>query len=381
MENINETNIFDMLDKNNNVYHYTKKILNCFPNLKLYEYFPLPKLICIECLNSLIESYNLFMKVQTSQRILQKYTHRKQGKSNFLSNKVNNNPEIQSITKQSGLISDIESDNSDSVSNVSDYVKHSHKTKSQIKGSFKRCSKEFATRATTLKKHVCVKCNKRYKSQFELQVHLRKHNGDKPFSCSLCEKSFSDKRNLRKHEKIHTGKKNHECPTCRKTFLHVYTLKTHERLHTGEKLYVCDTCGCSFNTSSQLTIHIRTHTKEKPYGCTFCSNTFVSKAALNSHVIVHTGEKRFNCTICGRKCRSGYDLKTHVRIHTNEKPYQCNYPSCEKRYKTSSQLSVHFRTHTGEKPHKCVVCLKQFGETTSLKRHMITHEKCKENKT
>jgi KRAB domain-containing zinc finger protein len=43
------------------------------------------------------------------------------------------------------------------------------------------------------------KCDKKYNTRSNLEVHMRKHAGTKPFVCELCNKKFISKWNMSKH--------------------------------------------------------------------------------------------------------------------------------------------------------------------------------------
>ena len=48
---------------------------------------------------------------------------------------------------------------------------------------------------------MCQICNKAFNQKNALNIHLKKHTGEKPHKCDYCELSFSQKGNLKTHIK------------------------------------------------------------------------------------------------------------------------------------------------------------------------------------
>ncbi len=113
---------------------------------------------------------------------------------------------------------------------------------------------------SSIRKHKCKTCNKRFPSQSHLNIHSRIHSKQKPFGCDQCQMAFSHKSNLTTHKRTHTGEKPYSCDVCPKKFAKSFNLTKHERIHTGEKPYSCDLCSKTFTTSSNLKSHKRIHT-------------------------------------------------------------------------------------------------------------------------
>ncbi|XP_057693525.1 WT1 transcription factor a isoform X7 [Corythoichthys intestinalis] len=79
-------------------------------------------------------------------------------------------------------------------------------------------------------------CNKRYFKLSHLQMHGRKHTGEKPYHCDVaeCGRGFSRSDQLKRHQRRHTGDKPFQCATCQRKFSRSDHLKTHTRTHTGK---------------------------------------------------------------------------------------------------------------------------------------------------
>ena len=261
----------------------------------------------------------------------------------------------------------------------------------------------------------CSKCEdtKGYNTQRELDIHDRKHTGEKPCVCSICEKACSTKKVLREHEKTHMEKafrKTHSCKECGKTYsksghlsyhmqVHLGIFKfscsdckkqlrskqsyeNHMRTHTGDTPYECKFDGCNVKTkySSGLRMHIKNiHTKEKSNLCGLCSFAFVTKTSLkNHHKRVHdeNAVKNINCPDCNLMFYENADMKAHFRrSHTEVKKVECMY--CKKTMASTKSLQthIHLKHEFAERTHLCNICNRGFKLKTILQAHLKRHER------
>lgn len=109
-------------------------------------------------------------------------------------------------------------------------------------------------------------CSKRYFKLSHLQMHGRKHTGEKPYQCDFtdCGRRFSRSDQLKRHQRRHTGVKPFQCETCQRKFSRSDHLKTHTRIHTGktsEKPFTCrwSSCQKKFARSDELVRHHSMH--------------------------------------------------------------------------------------------------------------------------
>lgn len=219
--------------------------------------------------------------------------------------------------------------------------------------------------------NICHICGKAYQN---IDTHMRRHTGVKPFTCATCGKSYPRPGALRRHKRVHTGERPYVCEFCGKTFMDNGALVMHIRNHTGEKpaqRVSCDTCGKSLASAQVLEVHKRIHTGEKPFQCRVCGKAFRQVGGLNAHTLTHTGEKPFSCSLCPKSFSTKGYLETHIRFHKKECAFSCSL--CWKAFVTKNDLKKHLLTHSGEKPYSCSVCAKSYQEKRSRDVHMKVH--------
>ncbi|XP_069932900.1 Kruppel-like factor 18 [Oryctolagus cuniculus] len=86
-----------------------------------------------------------------------------------------------------------------------------------------------------LKPYVCTypDCGKSYSKSSYLQIHKRKHTGEKPYECSEegCPWRFSRVDELSRHKRKHSGERPYTCTKCDKSFARSDHLRQHQKVH------------------------------------------------------------------------------------------------------------------------------------------------------
>lgn len=157
----------------------------------------------------------------------------------------------------------------------------------------------------------CKICAEKFVSRQMRNEHLKTHsNENKQYLCSECGLTFVRNDYLVVHMRRHNGERPYKCRYCDKGFPRATDLKVHERYHTGEKRHHCTMCGKGFQRAYNLVVHMRVHTGERPYKCSQCSKCFAQGNDLKAHFRRHTGE-RYRCDVCGEGFIQGYHLTQH----------------------------------------------------------------------
>merc|ERR1712168_784809 len=108
---------------------------------------------------------------------------------------------------------------------------------------------------------------------------------------------FMSRHDLKKHYKSHepkkpkTNEKNFHCDVCNKSYKQQATIKIHLNIHAGLTAYKCKICGESFETFYYRKRHMVIHTEGKKYPCDVCDKTFDLLHELKRHIKTHAGEK------------------------------------------------------------------------------------------
>lgn len=266
-------------------------------------------------------------------------------------------------------------------------------------------SKLIVGKACRVGTFYCSECKNTYRLLGAYKNHKR--NGKCKFECEHCGKSFTSRyyANYKCHLKNHVKDRSHTCTVCNKSYSDLHTLNIHMRKHSGNRPYMCQHCGLQFYSSSHLLSHENSIHCEPPgkYQCEICDAKLSTLGNLRVHQnVVHAEERPFTCEICGKSFKTQKTLEqVHAKVHLNVFPFVCDYSGCGKKFKrsgsftehvrrhknqrshfckncgkgfyTKKDLLLHTRVHTGEKPYKCEVCEYKCALLGNLQKHLKTH--------
>ncbi|KAJ8665010.1 hypothetical protein QAD02_006672, partial [Eretmocerus hayati] len=246
------------------------------------------------------------------------------------------------------------------------------------------CDKSFTQKGSLnllMKTHVderpftCDECGTITKSKVHLRKHLKWMHCRTDYACKICGKSFAHQSSLKTHNKTHKpGTLSHSCEICNKRFYRKDHLERHEMIHTRVRTFSCETCRKQYSRHSDLTSHYVTHAVQGNC-CKICNTNFENQKASRNHV--RTMHKLFDLkkfVINGSLCGSESTAEDHKsNNHESKEPLVCDF--CGKIFSFPSKFKKHLISHSSEKPHPCKICDKKFGRIELLKKHMkVVHE-------
>ncbi|XP_055849432.1 transcription factor Ouib-like [Episyrphus balteatus] len=253
----------------------------------------LPKKICSKCVTSLNISYEFRDICQTNDLKLKQMLADEELE-------IKDEPHFEYVqelgTLEELLLSERSNHSADSDDASSSKEKKVKKKRVRQPTNKKKKEKAFPSRKVgrprTKDSQICELCGNVYPTVYQLTMHRRRHDSEKPFSCEICQKKFANQQETNRHMRVHTGARPFKCKYCDRTFGDRSTNIKHERIHTNERPFKCETCGKSFTYSNVLKNHMLTHTGEKRFECDVCDKKFSRVCELKQHLATITHKQR-----------------------------------------------------------------------------------------
>lgn len=230
----------------------------------------------------------------------------------------------------------------------------------------------------------CKYCTKRYTTEKSLQRHLLVH-ADKKFVCNVCNMKFYREDRLQSHKNRYGHDENKISPEVQKPSDEKSTIKLinswiREELDSDneEKGFPCKICGKSYDTKKSLSKHqLSTHNSEEE-GCASCGEMCNCDEKYKEQK-ANEGLKPYKCNECNKSFNKEDKLQKHIMNHERPKEQQdVDFKRflchiCSKTFRQNTGLMFHMRTHTGYKPHVCKYCGRGFASNSNRINHERTH--------
>ena len=199
--------------------------------------------------------------------------------------------------------------------------------------------------------HLCDQCNLLFLTKRSLASHnshkIALHR--KRYNCNNCTFVCYASSTLKQHQVIrHYNEAEHSnmvysCNICNKKCISIRKLDIHRRKHTGERPYACKLCDYKTSQQGLLSKHELHHHRPKQFCCSICTKKFSIESDLNKHFTIHSNYK---CSYCSfTDCTKALLAMHHKTNHSdkilivNPKPYQCD--TCFAGFRRQCALKAH----------------------------------------
>ncbi|XP_018336364.1 zinc finger protein 808-like [Agrilus planipennis] len=207
---------------------------------------------------------------------------------------------------------------------------------------------------STEKVHMCSFCGRGFTQKKDMLNHEKLHSDRRDVQCEMCPKRFHTKNYLRSHILVvHTDRSlwKYTCPYCGRKYAMKSNIDAHIRRHTGEKPFACHLCDKKFADKAVLQRHFYTHSNVRNFKCDYCEKEYKSNDVLKIHLKkahdvgnakVPVPVKKFGCDFCPKMFSAKNKLRRHMYSHTGELPFSCYV--CEKKFTDRSYVKHHLRS-------------------------------------
>ena len=224
---------------------------------------------------------------------------------------------------------------------------------------------------------LCEVCGRSCRRAGHLAIHMRKHNGERPYRCDTCNRGFAKKFDLKRHvmtvhKRSKINKRSVDIQDIH-SIVELLSLENEKQAntsvdsHSEQALFETQSADKETDTNSQhKEVNSVSAGRLDETKCDTSHTTNNDAIKMSSMPVFH--EKKIKHE---RKDKAD-GSKTKDLCVCKVCGQSCNYVS---------HLAIHMRSHTSERPYKCVTCSKAFARKGDLKRHAMTvHKRAEANK-
>lgn len=152
------------------------------------------------------------------------------------------------------------------VANLNVHISYSHAGSKECEiclAKFRNqwCLSRHKAKTHDAKDFKCPKCPEMFPSQYHKQKHLIKMH-DIGHKCNYCGRMFTRNSFMKDHiRRTHLKEKNVPCSVCSEKFFDNYQMRLHMVKHEGDRKFSCLVCGKAFLRRSNLQSHMEMHKK------------------------------------------------------------------------------------------------------------------------